>query len=105
MRKRLGWRYGWGCFEPWLLQEGEVQKGKNRAGGLDASSDVMASAAGESLLSAVAATPLIISSPCEAPTLIRAYLVMPRFLLPQQSAVLPLRRFKDNMALWKDRIF
>lgn len=43
--------------------------------------------------------------PCEAPTLIRAYLVMPRFLLPQQSAVLPLRRFKDNMALWKHRIF
>lgn len=100
VRKRLGWRYGWGCFEPWLLQEEEVWKGKNRAGGLYVSSDAMASAAGENLLSAVAAT-----HPCEAPTLIRAYLVMPRFLLPQQSAVLPLRRFKDNMALWKHRIF
>ena len=53
------------------------------------------------LLSAVAAAPLIITPPCEVATLI----LRPRCLLLQQSAVLPLRRFKDNMALQNHRIF
>lgn len=68
--KGLGQRYDWAWFEPWLLQEGEGRKGRGRAGGLDASSDAMASASGESLFSEVVATPLIITLPCKVATLI-----------------------------------